>query len=89
MACVDATIVVVALRRPTALVFVLALFLVEQIATNGRFALAEWLQSGVVHGQVIVMLVLEAVAVSAAAANRCRPPRRYGVPRNNSAPFRH
>jgi hypothetical protein len=72
MACVDATIVAVALRRSTALVFVLALFLAEQIATNGRFALAEWLRSGVLHGPVIVMLILEAVAVSAAAVNRCQ-----------------
>lgn len=72
MASVDATIVAVVVRRRAILVFALILFLAEQVATNGRFALDAWLQSGVVHRQVIVMLILEAAAVSAAAVNRCQ-----------------
>ena len=74
MSGADLTIAAVAVWRPDALVFLLTAFLVEQVATNGRFALGEWVRSGVVHKLIIVMLGLEAVAVWAAAMNRWWPP---------------
>jgi hypothetical protein len=75
MAGADVTIASVAFRRPRALVFVLAAFLLQQIATNGRFALTEWRDGGVVHGQMIVMLCLEAAAVYLAVLIRRQPAR--------------
>jgi hypothetical protein len=72
MAAVDGFIATVAVRRPRALVFVLAVFVAEQLATNGRGVLLDWMQSGVVHEVRLGIVLLEVGALLAAAFYRWR-----------------